>query len=466
MNMKNKQNNNSLSPVSKDSESESFTPKSEAKVLPEKVSGTIELRSDEIQEILNRPPHALIRYGISVVCGFLIVLFVGSFYFRYPDNIQGDILITTENPPVWIVAKSSGKIKELLCSDKQEVKKGDVLAVIDNSASTKDVLAIQKLLTEITITDSTLNIPKNIFSQSHELGTLQPVFSGFIKASTNYENFLTLNITQQEKLSVRKQIEKRKSYLANLQKQMEMKKRELAISKSGYDRDKTLFSQKIISASEMETAEQTYLSKQQEYQQIQTTISLQNVEFLQLKESVNKLSIQYSQDKNQLLSELKSSLLELQAGIENWHQNYLLSASEPGVVTFNSFWKQNQFINSGDKAFAIVSHHQGRLVGKIKIRSTGSGKVHIGQSVNIRVAGYPYLEYGLLQAQIKSISLVSTNDYFSVEVAFPKGLHTTSGKDLKFTGELNGTAEIITENRSIIERIYSPIQYFLLKWFN
>jgi hypothetical protein len=28
----------------------------------------IELRSEEVHEILSRPPHALVRYGISVVC--------------------------------------------------------------------------------------------------------------------------------------------------------------------------------------------------------------------------------------------------------------------------------------------------------------------------------------------------------------------------------------------------------------
>ena len=36
-----------------------------------KESDKIELRSDEVQEILSRPPHALIRYGISIFCGVI-----------------------------------------------------------------------------------------------------------------------------------------------------------------------------------------------------------------------------------------------------------------------------------------------------------------------------------------------------------------------------------------------------------
>jgi hypothetical protein len=83
----------------------------------------------------------------------------------------------------------------------------------------------------------------------------------------------------------------------------------------------------------METAEQTYLTKQQELQQLQTSISLQNVEFSQMKESVNRLFLRYLQEKHQLFSELKSSQRELLAAIENWQQNYLLKASQTGVVS-------------------------------------------------------------------------------------------------------------------------------------
>ena len=124
-----------------------------------KESDKIELRSDEVQEILSRPPHALIRYGISIFCGVIMVLFVGSFFFRYPDIVQGDVVITTENPPLWLVAKSTGKIKELMCSDKQEVKQGEILAVIENSASTTDVQLLNQLLSNVHISDSSYYIP-------------------------------------------------------------------------------------------------------------------------------------------------------------------------------------------------------------------------------------------------------------------------------------------------------------------
>jgi len=430
-----------------------------------KESDKIELRSEEVQEILSRPPHALIRYGISVICGVLLILFIGSFFFKYPDVVPGDVIITTENPPVWLVAKSTGKIKELFCKDKQRVKQGDILAVIENPASTQDIQQVSQLLLTVQIGDATFYVPQALFVKSFELGIIQPNFSTFAKAAMNYDNFLTLNLTIQEKTSLQKQIANRQVYTNNLQKQFEMKKRELSISKSSFERDTKLFNQKVISASDMETAEQTYLNKQQELQELQTSISLQNVEFSQMKESVNKLSLQYLQEKQQLFSELKSSHRELLAAIENWQQSYILQASQSGTVSFNTFWKRNQYVSTGDKVFAIISHEPGQLIGRIKVSASGSGKVAIGQKVNIKVAGYPYLEYGLLQAKTTNISLVSTNYFYVVEVSFPKGLLTTVNKKLKFNGELSGTAEVITENRSLIGRISTPMEMLAKKSF-
>src|ERR1035437_7575499 len=160
----------------------------EGNSVPLQGLGVIELRSDEVQEILSRPPHALVRYGISVICGVLLILFIGSFFFRYPDIVQGDVIITTENPPVWLVAKSTGKIKELLCSDKQEVKQGDILAVIENSASTNDVQSVHKLLLSVQISDSNFYIPLELLTKPFELGMLQSSFSAFTKAAMNCDN--------------------------------------------------------------------------------------------------------------------------------------------------------------------------------------------------------------------------------------------------------------------------------------
>jgi len=47
-----------------------------------------------------------------------------------------------------------------------------------------------------------------------------------------------------------------------------------------------------------------------------------------------------------------------------------------------------------------------RIIGKADIPSTGIGKVKSGQTVNIKLDNYPYMEFGMIKAKIKNISLV------------------------------------------------------------
>lgn len=104
----------------------------------------IELRSEEVQEILTRPPHALVRWGITVFFVVLALFFIGGCFFKYPDVISASITITTEHPPIWMVARGSGKIKEVYHKDRDSVWTGNIIAVLENPAVTEDVLRLKE----------------------------------------------------------------------------------------------------------------------------------------------------------------------------------------------------------------------------------------------------------------------------------------------------------------------------------
>src|SRR6187402_335921 len=97
----------------------------------------IELRSEEVQEILTRVPHWMIRWGSVVVLLILLLLFFVSWLVKYPDVITTQIIITTSIPPEKLVAKVSGKIEAILVTDKETILKNTPLAVIENSANFK-----------------------------------------------------------------------------------------------------------------------------------------------------------------------------------------------------------------------------------------------------------------------------------------------------------------------------------------
>ncbi|GHT48290.1 hemolysin [Bacteroidia bacterium] len=435
-----------------------------------KENDKIELRSEEMQDILTRPPHILIRSGISVICAVILTLLIGSFFFKYPDKVVGEIVITTENPPVWLIAQTNGKIKELNCTDKSQVSKGQVLAVIENPAQTNDVRQMkeQLALCRIVDSDTVFYIPAELLTKNYEttfairqLGTIQNAYSAFLRTVTDYENFLSFNTTEKEKEALLLQIKGHTRYSQTLQRQLKLKQEEMQLAKTAYERETQLFERGVISKSEMETAENAYLNIRQSYQQLEAGRVSDQIESAQLVENLSKLDTQQLKEKNSLFSALKTAQNELNTAIENWEQTYLLTAPEDGTVTFNSFWTKNQFVSAGNKVLAIVPNNPGKIIGRIQTPAQGSGKVKIHQRVNIKVQGYPYMEYGALQGKVSNVSLLSNEKNYSVEVELPQGLTTGTGKKLDFTGELGGEAEIITDDRSLLARILAPLAYLL-----
>lgn len=147
----------------------------------------IELRSEEVQEILSRPPHALVRYGITIICFVILVLIIGSFIFKYPDMLGGMVTVTTENPPVWMEAKSQGSIQNILCTDKEVVDSGKPLLVFDNSAVSDDVFRLQALLKQIKISGSTVFVPESFTQNNYRLGDIQMSYSKFVVSLVDYQ---------------------------------------------------------------------------------------------------------------------------------------------------------------------------------------------------------------------------------------------------------------------------------------
>ena len=90
-----------------------------------------------------------------------------------------------------------------------------------------------------------------------------------------------------------------------------------------------------------------------------------------------------------------------------------------------------------------------------------SGKIKEGHRVNIKVYGYPYMEYGTLHGNVATISLISNENFYYINVELLSELKTNTGKILNFTGEMTGEAEIITDDRSLLSRVLSPLKYLI-----
>ncbi len=86
-----------------------------------------------------------------------------------------------------------------------------------------------------------------------------------------------------------------------------------------------------------------------------------------------------------------------------------------------------------------------------------SGKVKNGQKALIKLQEYPYAEFGMIIGTVRDITNVSLDSVYLVNISLTNGLHTTLNKKIPNKPSISGTADIITSNKSILQRIFQGV---------
>ncbi len=414
---------------------------------------TFELRSEEVQDILTKVPHWMIRWGTILIFAIIFLLFFVSWFIKYPDVVNTEIVITTNIPPEKIVSKSSGRIEAILVKNKAVVPKNTTLAIIENTANYKDVFLLKSIVENYNVNDSKKAFPF-VLLKNAQLGEIESAFAVFQKdyqADQLNEDLQPFEVENRAQVSEKAQIKER---LEILQQQKVINESELQLQKNEIARFETLFNKGIISAQEMEAKKLTYLQAQKSYKGLLSSISQLRSSLIDNTKSSQNSHINSTKEEVNLGRNMAQSFYQLKKVIKDWELAYTLKTSISGVVTFLQVWNENQTINVGDNVFSIIPDAKNGFVGKVKAPALNSGKIKVGQKVNIRLANFPDREFGVLRGKIQNISLVPDKDgNLLLDVALPNGLETSYKKQILFQQEMKGSAEIVTEDLRLIERI-------------
>ena len=118
------------------------------------------------------------------------------------------------------------------------------------------------------------------------------------------------------------------------------------------------------------------------------------------------------------------------------------------------FYKFGQRTRPLDNVFSVIPTIEKGYIGKLKAPALNSGKIQVGQAVNIRLTNFPDSQYGMLCGKIKNISLTPDKDgNLLIDVSLSQKLKTSYHKTIPFQQEMTGSAEIVTEDLRLIERL-------------
>lgn len=189
----------------------------------------IELRSESVQDILTQPPHWMIRWGNTIILMILGLILVMSYLIKYPEFIPAPIIVTSQNPPEKLEARTNSKIEKIFIKDHQEVKKDDVLMVMQSSGNYKDILELKKMVDSIS--PSQLGkFPVHIASH-FKLGELQGDYNNFAKAFQDEELFTRLQPYAPEHLAANQSISEYRLRITTLKQQKSLEKAKYELTK-------------------------------------------------------------------------------------------------------------------------------------------------------------------------------------------------------------------------------------------
>lgn len=412
-----------------------------------------QLRSEEVQDILTKVPNWMIRWGTILIFGIILMLFFMSWFIKYPDVVSTEIVITTNIPPEKLVAKTSGKIQSILVKNKSIVAQNKPLAIIENSANYEDVFKLKAIIEKTNINSLNKNFEFSAL-KNLQLGDIESSFAIFQKdyiAMAFNTDLKPYQVENNAQVSENGQIKER---LNLLQQQRSITESELKLQKSELNRYESLHTKGFVSTQDFENKKLTYLQAEKNYKNLLSSISQLKSSLIDNTKSSQNTQINSTKESVNLERSVTQSFYQLKKAIKDWELNYVLKSSIAGEVTFLQIWTENQTINSGDNVFTIVPTHQNGFVGKLKAPALNSGKIKIGQKVNIRLANFPDREFGLLIGEVKNISLVPDKDgNLLIDVILPNGLLSSYKKQIPFQQEMKGSAEIVTEDLRLIERV-------------
>ncbi len=419
--------------------------------------------SNEINEIIGQPPSWLVRRGTGLFLFVLLILLAGASVYRYPDVVRTRAILVTENPPVPLVARENGRIAALLVANGQAVQQGELLAVIENPARTRDVLELKRILDRNPREEGYAGIRQA--GKELILGEVQPFFAAWQKAVSDFRHFRELDLYGKKIRSIREELATHRQSLEHNRQQLVFLEQEYQLSRKQYIRDSLLYQSGAIAASDHERSLVLMLQKGKELETARIELSSASIMISEKEREILDLELEEQETENTLIRQIDETEEVLRSAIAGWEQQFLLRSPADGQVSFTRFWSRDQFVREGMTVMTIVPDRAGRKVGRAYIGQQRLGKVHPGQKVLIRLDNFPYLEFGLLEAEVDGISKVPEEGKYVVEMHLPDSLVTHYGIPLPFKEGMEGQAEIITDERSLLRRILEPFRYIFERHF-
>ena len=397
--------------------------------------------------------NAISKYGTIITCAVLLIVVAFTWIIKYPETVPTKSRLTGANAPKPIIPKQNIRLAQLYVKDNQQVKEGEIIASLESIADVTEVLKLEKLLNNIEnhLSKNALNLVKAEMQQTfNHLGELQSDYQAFVQVYVSYRDYVLGDYVSKKKELLNKDLSfvHRSKSVLNDQKVLQQK--DLSLTQTTIDRNKTLFEEKLISEQEYRDLSSQYINKQMSEPTLKSSYISNESQI----NSINKELVELDNKITTQKSLFEQAVLQFKSKIEAWKQNFLLISNSTGKLVFSSFLQANQTLVAG-KAVGYIMPPKSDMYLETLIPQNNFGKVEVGQKVVLKFNAYPWQEFGTVTGKVGYISPVPTDSgYYLAKVVLPNNLETNYKKNIPFVEGLIAQTEIITKDLRLAESLY------------
>jgi HlyD family secretion protein len=433
--------------------------------------------------IQESPPARLPRvvmYMVAALCAILLIwAMVGKL--DIVASAEGHLVPQTF---VKIVQPADGGIvQQILVKEGEHVTAGQVLLRMDPQDAKADQATIQMQLAlrslQLRRIDAELNNHPLVKKTDDPADLYAQVDAQYRERRRNYQD--ALGEAQQAYAKAQRDVDSGREVLAKLRDTTPLLKQQA-------DAYADMARQGYVPKLQMQDKQREYLEKARDLKAQEATLASLEAAMAAAGKQVEQVTSKYRSDlENERIDAVGQYRKLQQDGIKQDHKTGLLELRAPqaGIAKDLATHTIGTVVSPGTVLLTLVPDNE-PLIAEVMVKNDDVGFVYPQQKVKLKLATYPFQEYGMLDGEIMTIGAdasdggassqtkdassknngnnnAAPSQFYKALVSLKEQQLTADGKQYKLVPGMQVVAEINEGKRTVMEYLLSPVQKTILE---
>ena len=431
---------------------------------------------DDTDAIYDAPASRPIMLTLGAVLTAFIVAFVFTTSLSVDTTVSARGKFTAEVPNVGVQASSSATVRKVFVKRGDQVKKGDLIVLLDSTAADSDLKGnveklaavsgrLRRLKLEQKLIKTRKPVPSNHGLTPLAYDILNKKLLGYRSKMTSFTSKLAK--FDKELAKARNDVASAKETVKITLKQFELKQQIEAAKKELFDRKVGSMLSYLQAKDSSLAAQKAYLGAKDSVDSKRSALSAKLSDKGTLQADRNEFVAKSSSSLGESIAKEQEQFMQLSQQSLKFKQkveNIEVRAPAEGVILDVPAISAGSIVREGDVLVTLVLSNQ-KLAFEVDIDPKNISDVKMGAKVSVKLDALPFQQYGDLKGKLIYISDDAyTEDLSGAKGSFFRGRVAIAGDELKglpetftLTSGMGASADLKVGERRIITYLTHPI---------